>query len=181
MGTITYYVNPAGLPAGAEQDIQDAFTAWEDEHKSAAVESAYPGDHSSVDFVYGGLTTRSGVRDGVNVVHAASTGGSAAVTVRTKGTRITEFDMVFNSGWSWSTDLTCPTHDCGTVDLQNVATHEVGHVLDLYHVTADADAALTMYPYPADPSARPDRWAGETSKRDLGAGDVLGLREAYPG
>ena len=166
-GPITYYVNVANAPVGAEQDVHDAFAAWEDELKSAAVEAAYPGDRSSVDFIFGGLTTRGGARDGVNVVYFTPTNGSASVTLTTKGSRISEFDMVFNSTWSWSTDVTCPTHDCGTVDLQNGATHEVGHVLDLYHVTAEADAALTMYPWPAAAAARPSDWRDETSKRDL--------------
>ena len=179
-GPVTYFIAAAGLPLGAEQDIQDAFDAWENEHKSAAVEAAYPGDRSTIDFVYGGLTNRGAARDGVNVVVFTPSGGSAGVTLSTKGSRIVEFDMTFNANWNWSTDVTCPTHSCGTVDLQNVATHEVGHVLDLYHVSAEADAALTMYPYPADPAARPADWRNEISKRDLGAGDVLGLRAAYP-
>ena len=64
------------------------------------------------------------------------------------------------SGFSWMTDLTCPTHDCGAYDVQNVVTHEVGHVVGLYHVNEEAQRLL--------------------AKRDLGAGDVLGLRRAYP-
>jgi hypothetical protein len=80
--------------------------------------------------------------------------------------------MRFNLNAGWGTDVTCPLHACGLFDLQNVATHEVGHTAALFHVSAEADAALTMYP-----GAGRD----EVRKRDLGAGDVLGLRAAYPG
>ena len=180
-GPIPYYVNLAGAPAGFEQDVIDAFATWENEVKSASVESAYPGDGSSLDFVYMGPTTATGARDGRNVVYLSPTNGTAAVSLTTKGSRITEFDMVMNRSWAWSTDLTCPTHDCGTVDVQNVVTHEVGHVIDLYHVTAEADSLLTMYPQPADPSKRASNdWRDEVAKRDLGAGEVLAVRTAYP-
>ena len=178
---IPYYVNVGHAPSGAEQDIQDAFLAWENEVKSEAVEALYPGDHSSLDFVYMGTTNLSGVRDGKNVVYFTPTNGSASVALSAKGSQLTEFDMVLNSNWSWSTDLTCPSHSCGTVDVQNVVTHEVGHVIDLHHVSADANSLQTMYPYPADPAKRAtnDR-SDEVAKRDLSAGEVLALRKAYP-
>src|SRR5918999_6457700 len=53
---LPYYINVANAPAGAEQDIHDAFLAWQNEIKSEAVEQAYPGDHSGVSFVFMGLT-----------------------------------------------------------------------------------------------------------------------------
>lgn len=180
-GPIAYYVNPAGAPQGFSEDVQDAFVAWENELKSPAVEASYPGDRSNLDFVYLGTTTATGARDGRNVVYLSATSGSAGVSLTTKGSRITEFDMVMNSTWSWSTDITCPAHDCGTVDVQNVVTHEVGHVIDLYHVTAEANSLQTMYSQPADPSKRSTNdWRDETVKRDLGAGEVLAVRKAYP-
>lgn len=171
---IRYYINLAGAPAGAEQDIQDAFLAWEQEIKSPSVEAAYPGDRSNVRFQYMGLTTSTGIRDGKNVVFFAACDGCDAGFLKNRIVQrksIVEFDIQFNSARPWTTDVTCPTHDCGALDLQNVTTHEIGHVLDLYHVTAGGGARLTMYP-----GAAPD----ETLKRDLAAGDILGLRAAYP-
>ena len=171
---IPFYVNPAGAPAGAVEDLQDAFLAWQNEVKSPAVEAAYPGDRSSVAFVFMGLTTATGAqRDGLNTVYfAASAGGAAFVSnLTSRRSTLLEFDIAFNSNTSWSTDLTCPLHNCGALDLQNVATHEIGHVLDLYHVEVAAAAELTMHP-----GAAPD----EVKKRDLGAGEVLALRAMYP-
>jgi hypothetical protein len=178
---IPYYVNVGLAPIGSEQDIQDAFLTWENEIKSAEVEDMYPGDRSSLDFVYMGTTNAVGGRDGKNVVYFAPSNGSASVALSTKGSRIVEFDMVLNANWSWSSDLTCASHSCGTVDVQNVVTHEVGHVIDLYHVTGDANSLQTMYPYPADPTKRATNdWSDEVVKRDLSAGEVLAVRRAYP-
>ncbi len=178
---IPYYINVSQAPTGAEQDIQDAFLAWENEVKSASVEALYPGDRSRLDFVYMGTTGALGGRDGRNVVYFAPSSGGASVTLSPKGTQIVEFDMVLNANWSWSSDLTCPSHSCGTVDVQNVVTHEVGHVIDLYHVTAAVNSLQTMYPFPADPAKRSTNdWSDEVVKRDLSAGEVLAVRKAYP-
>jgi hypothetical protein len=172
---IPYYVNLAGAPLGALEDIQDAFSTWQNEVKSPALEAdpRYTGDHSRVSFVFMGPTDVAAQRqDGVNVVYfQSSVGGASSTATWSSGKTIREFDIVVNTSYTWTTDLTCPTHTCGTLDLQNVLTHEIGHVLDLYHVTAEGDAELTMYP-----GASPD----EMKKRDLGAGEILALRRLYP-
>jgi len=175
---VAYSVNDLRAPAGAALDIQDAFGAWQNEVKSPQVEAAYPGDRSAVAFTYDGLTTSTApAQDGVNtVIFQPSQRGVAGASVRTKRGRILEFDISLNSNVAWQTDVTCPAHNCGGFDVQNVVTHEVGHVLDLYHVSDEADRMLTMY---GDSVA--GSFANETAKRDLGAGDVLGMRALYPG
>src|SRR5688572_21863683 len=57
--TVVYYVNPTGAPAGFVDAVTAAFDAWETEVKSAAVAATYPTDGSSIDFTFGGLTTRT--------------------------------------------------------------------------------------------------------------------------
>lgn len=57
---------------------------------------------------------------------------------------------------------------CIAMDLQNVVTHEAGHVLGLGH---SLDPTATMF------AQAP---AGETSKRTLAADDVSGLCAIYP-
>ena len=110
---LPYYINLAGAPAGAEQDIHDAFLAWEDEVKSEAVENAYPGDHSSVSFVFSGFTTTTGETDGMNVVYfrACDGCGAGSVDKRVRRKVNAEFDIFINANEDWSTDLTCPTQD----------------------------------------------------------------------
>ena len=171
---IPYWINPAGAPDGAISDVQDAFLTWENEVKSAQVEAAYPGDRSTVSFLYMGTTGSTGAKDGKNVVYFTGCSQCGPAWVKNKVLNkktITEFDIEFNSSVRWTTDITCPSHDCGALDVQNVATHEIGHVLDLYHVDTAAASQLTMHS-----GASPD----ELLKRDLGAGDIRGLRAAYP-
>jgi hypothetical protein len=163
----------ASAPVGADQDIRDAFATWQDEMGSPAVEAAYPGDRSGVSFTFLGFTTFRGGNDGVNVVYfdPCASCGAASTSIYASGKRLTGFDIFVNASRVWETDLTCPTHDCGALDVQNAVTHEIGHALDLYHPTAAADAELTMYPGAVN---------DETKKRDLGAGEVLAMRSLYP-
>lgn len=90
---------------------------------------------------------------------------SAAACFNTKTKVISGFRMRFDSGDFWSTDETA-----GTFDVQNVGTHEMGHVAGLGHVNAGKDGCLTMYKFS-------DR--GETQKRTLGWGENRGLDELY--
>jgi hypothetical protein len=177
---LVYYVNANAAipPLGFAQDVRDAFDAWELEAKSAAVESAYPGDRSGIDFTYAGdLAGVPATRDGRNTVtFEPYNGGAGYVDLYTRSRSLVEFDVHINaSGFTWMTDLTCPTHDCGQFDVQNVVTHEVGHIVGLYHVNEEPQRLLTMRGGSVTGS-----YVDEIAKRDLGAGDVLGLRAAYP-
>lgn len=80
--------------------------------------------------------------------------------------QILEFDILFNTDFSWGD----ATQDESLMDLQNIATHEIGHGLgldDLYDLVCSEE---TMYGYSDN---------GETSKRDLANGDIKGLQELY--
>lgn len=171
--TVGYRVNTSGAPTGAVTAVRAGFDAWEDEAKSSAVAAVYPGDRSQIDYEYQGASSARGAAlDGSNVVSFAnlssSCSGCLAVTTYWYylGTRqLAEFDITMNTAYAWST-----TGAADRYDVQNVVTHEAGHTLVLGDLYKAGDAALTMYGYAG---------AGETAKRDLGAGDVLGLRKAY--
>jgi hypothetical protein len=82
--------------------------------------------------------------------------------------RLLAFDMEMNNvGFTFSLDGK-PIGNRSTMDLQNVVTHEVGHVLGLDHST---ERNATMF----------DRGQpGETKKRELHQDDINGLCAIYP-
>jgi len=79
---------------------------------------------------------------------------------------ILEWDMLFNNVYRWGdAKLDDPT----VMDLQNIATHELGHsagMNDLYNTCT----LETMYGYSG---------YGETIKRDLNLGDQAGIKALY--
>ncbi len=95
-------------------------------------------------------------------------GGTIAVTYTwSSGGNAVESDAGYNTFYSWSL-----SGAAGKMDLENIVTHELGHTFGMGHTsTASANSCLTMYPY-AD--------YGETQKRTLGDGDIIGIRARYP-
>ncbi len=78
-----------------------------------------------------------------------------------------ESDAAYNTDFAWSS-----SGASGKMDLQNIATHELGHTFGMGHSsTATANKCLTMYPSGS---------LGETQKRSLGDGDINGIRARYP-
>ena len=74
-------------------------------------------------------------------------------------------DIIFNTDYTWST-----TGEAGKYDIQNVATHELGHTLLLTDLYGEADKEKTMYG---------DADKGETKKRLLHPDDILGILYLY--
>jgi hypothetical protein len=77
---------------------------------------------------------------------------------------IVEFDILFNTEFSWGdADV-----DDYVMDLQSIATHELGHgagLDDIYNCELE-----TMYGYAS---------YGEITKRDLHTGDKAGIQDLY--
>ncbi len=91
-----------------------------------------------------------------------------AVTVPvfdTSSGHIMDSDILYNKNFSWSV---AAEGEANKADLQNIATHEIGHFVGLDHPNI-LDA--TMY-FGAAP--------GEISKRDLAADDIQGICSIYP-
>jgi len=79
---------------------------------------------------------------------------------------IKEFDVLFNTDYPWGN----ADADQTVMDLQNIATHEIGHGVgldDIYQTTCNQ---VTMYGY-SD--------YGETIKRTLEQPDITGLQKLY--
>lgn len=79
---------------------------------------------------------------------------------------LVEWDILFNDYYVWGNGEANPA----LMDLQNITTHELGHSAgmdDLYETSCTEE---TMYGY-SD--------YGETKKRDLNPGDIIGIQELY--
>ena len=79
---------------------------------------------------------------------------------------IVEWDQVYdNVDFNWSM-----TGEADKMDFENIATHELGHSIglgDLYNSVCNQE---TMYGYASE---------GQTNKRDLNAGDIMGIDLLY--
>lgn len=73
---------------------------------------------------------------------------------------------MFDTDFTWGDATTNPA----VMDLQNIATHELGHGVGLGDLYDTVCIDETMYGYSTE---------GETSKRDLNAGDIVGIQELY--
>jgi len=85
--------------------------------------------------------------------------------------KIIEFDILFDTDYEWG--YAGPTDedelgDTSVMDLQNIATHELGHGLGLADIYNCPE--VTMYGY-SD--------YGETQKRTLDGPDITGIQELY--
>jgi hypothetical protein len=79
---------------------------------------------------------------------------------------IVEFDIMFDTDYTWGD----AGIDDSLMDLQNIATHEIGHGLGLADLYESAANLETMYGYSSP---------GDTIKRTLYLGDIAGIQELY--
>jgi predicted Zn-dependent protease len=130
------------------------------------------GSHTSAnlfgDFSAGDGT--AGVRDNKNVITFGNypQNGVIAVTYTwyNPGTRLAvESDMLFDTDFKWGT-----TGDSLLMDVQNIATHEMGHTLGLSDLYTDSCNTVTMYGYSTE---------GDIEKRSLASPDITGLQILY--
>jgi len=56
------------------------------------------------------------------------------------------------------------------MDLQNIATHQLGHFFNLADIYDSTKSYLTMYGY---------SYEGDTAKRTLEAGDIAGIIKVF--
>lgn len=82
---------------------------------------------------------------------------------------LAEFHIINNSDLLWAVNASDIIKG-NQFDVQNVITHEFGHSLFLDDLYMPPASELTMLGYTA---------IGETKKRNLGLGDILGLQALY--
>jgi hypothetical protein len=157
--TANYYVNPVNKYGFSQTAVVTAITT------SA---NTWDKETSYQVFSYKSTTTRSaGKYDGYNVVAWGKyRKGVIGVTyLWSISGRVIETDTMLNNLYSWSL-----SGASGKMDVQNIMTHEFGHWCGLADLYDSKDYYLTMYGYSG---------YGITYQRDLGLGDIIGLREVY--
>jgi len=162
--TASYHVNPNGAPEGVLAEIQYSFEAWDEETGKEL-------------FSFNSLTDKSGLNsDGQNTISWRKIAPRNIIAVTRlwydANNQIVEFDIAFNAFLTWGID----PDDEGPIslskmyDIQNIATHEVGHVVGLADLYEDQYRELTMYGYGK---------TGEIIKISLEEGDIAGAQYLY--
>ena len=162
--TMTYEVNSDG--SGLDHDIvmgvlEDSLETWN---------TAITGDFVLFDApITLEDTVTPGENDDRNIVIWEDLGDRGPIAYNslwfdTTTMNIIDSDVIFNSYYAWNT-----TGASTDMDLQNIATHEFGHngLGDLY---GRPSMELTMHGRSS---------YGETIKRTLGNGDILGIKALY--
>lgn len=171
-GRITYRINSAGsddVPfVQVERALMASFQAWEDVPTSTVAFTRGPDTTSRASagdgqFELFWLENSESTGDGLNV-----TGVLALTRIQLSASgEIVDAATAFNGvGFHWAVDGRSDSNN--TVDIQEVATHEIGHAIGLSHSPI---GGATMYPRTI---------AGRTQSRTLGSDDIIAASVAYP-
>ena len=162
-GPVSYILNPNPDVATTftEDTILTSAQTWDSATTAQLISTP------RVDF-----SAQSGIKDDKNVIDFGPLSYKNAIAVTYTWTNITtgnisEFDMRFNTKYLWGN---ATVSGSSVMDLQDIATHEFGHVFGLGDIYSGACRPVTMYGYSS---------YGETYKRDLAQPDINGLLTLY--
>jgi hypothetical protein len=161
-GPTTAHFNPAGAPiAGAASVFQAAFNAWK------GVDANAP----SITVASDGTVSTPTADHSYEIMFAPLGSKTLGVTYTWHwSTGEYESDVVFSSNVPWfvaASEGDGCYEGVARYDLQDIVTHEFGHVYGLGHTT---DTFNTMFP---------SATMGETFKRSPAAGDANGMHALY--
>jgi len=170
-GTVDYVINPSG--SGVDYgDVESALTQGFEEWDGVTLAEVFADpsvnpeapigialdDHNTISWA---------LLSDPNIIAVTSIWYIPGKPPRT----IVQFDIVFNIYHDWGID---PDANDGiqidAMDIENIATHEAGHVVGLADLYEGKYSELTMYGYSDE---------GETKKRSLESGDILGAQKLY--
>ncbi|MFN0085700.1 MAG: matrixin family metalloprotease [Blastocatellia bacterium] len=172
-GRIVYSLNPAGsdnLPFNqVEQALAQSFQAWEELPTCAvaftrgANSSATTTANDNVLNLFW-LESSTTTSDGLNVAGALAVTRLATITAGPATGEIVDGSIVFNGNqYQWTT-----SGGGGAVDIEEVATHEIGHLIGISHSPI---GGTTMFPRSG---------VGTTRGRSLSADDRIAASVIYP-
>jgi len=162
---VNYTINPSnpqnlseGFVTGA---ISTSAETWDAATSTELLNDAYIVNYAA----------QYGVQDFVNVIAFGDYPNDNVIAVTSvwrnpRNKQIVEFDILFNTRSVWGD----ATLDPIVMDLQNIATHELGHGVGLNDIYSTTCSAVTMYGYSTE---------GETQKRTLEQPDIAGLQKMY--
>jgi len=172
-GRITYNLNPAGSDdlsfSQVEKALMASFQVWEDVPTSSVAFTRGPNSSSTTTMGDGilqlyWLENSESTNDGLNLAGAVALTRRTFTTSGAKIGEITDAATVFNGfRYKWAVD-----GRSDAIDVQEVATHEIGHVLGLAHTPI---GGATMYPLTI---------AGRTQSRTLAPDDMIAVSVSYP-
>lgn len=162
---VNYVINPLNPQSLTEQFVTSAISTSVETWDSATSSELF-NDVYSVNY-----TAQYGVQNFENAIVFGDYPDNNVIGVTTVwytpvGRRLVEFDILLNTRFAWGD----ATLNSSVMDLQNIATHELGHGTGLDDIYSTTCAAVTMYGYSS---------YGETSKRTLEQPDILGLQKMY--
>jgi len=162
---VNYVINPTN-PQNLDAAFVTSAVSTSAETWDAVTNKELMNDAYTID-----STATYGAQDYKNAISFGNypTAGVIAVTTvwynpATKA--IVEFDVMFDTDWTWGDAAL----DSTKMDLQNIATHELGHGVGLADVYDSVCSAVTMYGYSN---------YGEVQKRTLETPDITGLQTLY--
>jgi len=173
---VSYVIDPDGAPTGAVTEITLAFETWDKATNAELLNDVVKIDSSAEPSLaapdFKNVVCLRGIAPttivAMTVLWYEDNDNSGSPTL---GDETVDTDIIFNALLKWGID----PDDEGPIkikayDVQNVATHEVGHVVGLDDLAEDIYRELTMYAYTAK---------GETIKISLQTGDISGCQALY--
>lgn len=165
MDMVVYTDNPQGLET-VFAAVSTAADAWDDVTADLLVKSKTEKS--------GTASINRNYENAVFFGNYPTTGVIAVATVwyDRRSRTLLECDIMFDIDWIWGD--ADPNNDgiaeFNVMDLQNIATHELGHCFNLADIYDSSQSHLTMYGYSG---------YGDIEKRSLADGDVAGIQSLF--
>ena len=190
--TVTYKVDPHGSkdisskgidkfgPAVTELDaIKKAFDSWQHVDGSF-LDFSHDGDTSSKKTGNDKINSIVWINDDWQSVEFNPPASALAVTITTfkNSGSIVDADIHFNGQHhNWAVINSEEERQGNYIDIQNTATHEIGHMIGIDHSTEDYFESIQVL---AKSTMFPASSPGETFRQALNADDVAAITHLYP-